>query len=385
MNALELISVLRDMDVEIRVNAGRLRVNAPKGVLTSELQAELKERKSEIISLLEQNGPAAQAGYPPLVKASRDAALPLSFAQQRLWFLEQMTPDSPVYNVPMAFRLRGPINQVALDRSLTEIVRRHEILRTTFPVRQRQPRQVISQPTLVNLPLVDLSALPEHEQYIQAQQLKSDEATQPFNLAQDLLLRGKLIRLAETEHILLITTHHIVFDGWSFDIFCLELSALYDAFDADRPSPLGDLPIQYVDFAAWQRAWLRDERLEAQLTYWRNQLNQPPPALQLPSDRPRPAVQTLRGAWHSFVLSRELTASLKALSVQAGSTLFMTLLAAFNVLLYRYTGQDDLIVGAPIANRHQTQFEGLIGPFINTLALRTQLAPDMSFGNCWPE
>ena len=379
MNALELISVLRDLDVEITVNADRLRVNAPKGVLTPELQAELKERKSEIIALLAENGLAPQAGYPPLVKVSRDAALPLSSAQQRLWFLSQMTPDSPVYNVPMAFRLSGPLNQVALERSLTEIVRRHEILRTSFRVRQRQPLQIISQPTQVTLPLVNLSALPEHEQEIKIQQVKRDEATQPFDLSQDLLLRGKLVRLAETEHILLITTHHIVFDGWSFDIFCRELSTLYDAFDADRPSPLGDLPIQYVDFAAWQRAWLRDEKLEFLLTYWRDQLNHPPPALQLPSDRPRPAVQTLRGAWHSFVLSQDLAASLKGLSVQAGSTLFMTLLAAFNVLLYRYTGQDDLVVGTPIANRHQTQFEGLIGPFINTLALRSQLAPDMSF------
>jgi amino acid adenylation domain-containing protein len=314
----------------------------------------------------------------PILPVSRDKDLPLSFAQQRLWFLDQLEPGSTVYNVPGAVRMRGPLDVAALEQSLNEIVRRHEALRTTFSMLEGEPVQVISSSLRVSLPVLDITDCRETERGEQARQLAREEARRPFDLTQGPLVRAALLRLGEDDHVLLLTMHHIVSDGWSMGVLYQELSVLYEAFSKGNPSPLTDLPIQYADFGAWQREWLQGEVLESQLSYWKEQLGDVVP-LQLPSDRPRPAVQSFRGATQSIELSRELTGALKALSRKEGATLFMTLLAAFQTLLHRYSGQDDIVVGSPIAIRNRTEIEGLIGFFVNTLVLRTDLSGNPPF------
>ena len=304
---------------------------------------------------------------------------PLSFAQQRLWFLDQYEPNSSLYNIPGALRLRGSLNVGALEQSLNEIIRRHESLRTTFSVVEGQPVQLISPSVEVSLCVMDLGDLAEAEREEEARRLVSEEGRRPFDLAKGPLLRTGLIRLGEVDHILVLTMHHIVSDGWSMGVFHRELSVLYQAFLHGQPSPLPELPIQYADFAVWQREWLKGDELERQLSYWKKQLAGIPAVLNVPTDRPRPAVQSYRGGRQSFVLSKDLTEKLKALSRKEGVTLFMTLLAAFQTLLYRYTGQEDIVVGSPIANRNRTEIEGLIGFFVNTLVLRTHVSGDPTF------
>jgi amino acid adenylation domain-containing protein len=310
--------------------------------------------------------------------ADRHSA-PLSFAQQRLWFLDQYEPDKPFYNIPFGLRLSGPLNVAALDHSLSEIIRRHEVLRTTFTMLDGEPVQSIAAPVSRSLPMVDLSDRPVSEREAEARRFVNEEAQRPFDLAQGPLFRTALIRLGEEDHVLLLTLHHIISDGWSTAVLYRELSVLYEAFSRSQPSPLSELPIQYADYAVWQRQWLQGEVLESQLSYWKRQLEGAPAVLDLPTDRPRPAVQTYRGARSFIELSKELTEGLKALSRKEGITLFMTLLAAFQTLLYRYTGQDDIVVGSPIANRNRTEIEGLIGFFVNTLVLRTDLSGNPTF------
>jgi aspartate racemase len=262
---------------------------------------------------------------------------------------------------------------------LDEIVRRHEILRTTFPAVDGQPSQAIASSIALTLPITDLREHPETEREVIAQQLATEEAKQPFDLAGDSLFRIKLFRLAEEEYVLFLNMHHIISDGWSFEVFFQELAAFYTAFSTDKPSPLPELPIQYADFAHWQREWLQDEVIESQLSHWRQQLSGSLPILQLPTDHPRHPVQTYRGTYQSLKLPLNLTKALKALSQQEGVTLFMTLLAAFQTLLFRYSGQEDIIVGTPIAGRNQFETEGLIGLFVNTLAIRTNLSGNPIF------
>ena len=311
-------------------------------------------------------------------RATRDTA-PLSFAQQRLWFLDQLEPGSAVYNVPGALRLRGSLDVGTLGQSLHEIMRRHESLRTTFSMVEGEPVQVISPSVSVPFHVMDLTECPESEREGEARRLASEEARRPFDLTQGPLLRTTLIRLGKEDHVLLLTMHHIVSDGWSMGVLYRELSVLYEAFSKGQPSPLSSLPIQYADFAVWQRKWLRGEVLESQLSYWKKQLEGVPAVLSLPTDRPRPAVQSFRGQRQSIELSKELTQGLKALSRKEGVTLFMTLLAAFQTLLYRYTGQEDIVVGSPIANRNRTEIEGLIGFFVNTLVLRCNFSGNPTF------
>ncbi|UCF78981.1 MAG: non-ribosomal peptide synthetase, partial [Candidatus Eiseniibacteriota bacterium] len=289
---------------------------------------------------------------------------PMSFAQERLWFLDQLEPGRPVYNIHIAVRLRGPLNVAALEQSLKEIVQRHEILRTTFSLVEGQPVQLIVPALTLTLPVVDLRNLSETEREAEAQRLTIEETQRPFDLARGPLLRATLLRLDEEGHVLLLTMHHIVSDEWSMEILFRELSALYEAFSRGKPSPLPELPIQYADFAVWQRQWLQGSGLEAQLPFWKKQLAGSPPLLNLPTDRLRPAIQTYRGAHQSVMLPWALLESLKTLSSQERATLFMTLLAAFKVLLYRYTGQEDILVGIPIANRNRVEIEGLIGFFV---------------------
>ncbi|MBI5649978.1 MAG: amino acid adenylation domain-containing protein [Chloroflexi bacterium] len=324
---------------------------------------------------------------PPLRPVERDPstssgqALPLSFAQQRLWFLDQLEPNSPFYNLPEAARLTGALDVNALERALNEVVRRHESLRTTFATLNDQPAQIIAPALTLALPVDDLRDDADRE--ARALQIATEEARRPFDLARGPLLRARLIRLRDDEHIVLLTMHHIIGDAWSSNVLIQEIGALYDAFIHGRASPLPALPIQYADYAAWQRAWLEGEHeaspLQKQLAYWKQQLAGIPPLLELPTDRPRPVAQTPNGAYQTFALGKDLARALDALCQCEGATLFMTLLAAFQTLLHRYTHQDDICIGTPIANRTRAELEGLIGFFVNTLVLRGDCSGEPSF------
>jgi amino acid adenylation domain-containing protein len=317
----------------------------------------------------------------PIRALPRDGSveLPLSFAQQRLWFLDQLEPGLLAYNMLKAIRLTGPLDVAALEQSFSEIVRRHEVLRSTLPTLEGQPVLVIAPASRWTVPVVDLQGLPKADWESEVQRLATEEGQRPFDLAQGLLLRTTLLKLSEDEHVLLLTVHHIVFDGWSFDVLFRELTALYQVLSTGRPAPLPEPRIQYADFARWQREWLQGEVLEAQLSYWKRELDGRLPILELPADQPRPAVQTSRGAKQSLVVSKTVTEALKAVSRQEGVTLFMTLLAAFKTLLHRYTGQDDITVGSLTAGRTRAEIERLIGFFANTLVLRTDLSGNPTF------
>ena len=309
----------------------------------------------------------------------RDRDLPLSFAQQRLWFLDRLAPDNPFYNMFGAVRLTGALDLDALRGAFREIVRRHEALRTTFQPGERGPVQVIAPPPAFAVPLVDLEGLAEDARQQELARLSGDEARRPFHLARGPLVRAALLRIAAREHTLLVNLHHIISDGWSMGILFRELASLYGAFSLGAPSPLPELPIQYADFAVWQRKWLSGERLAAELDYWRRQLAGIPESLELPFDHPRPAVESFRGATESFALPVELARGLSALTRDRGATQSMTLLAGFTALLGRFAGCEDVAVGMAVANRTRREVEGLIGFFVNTLVLRTDLAGTPGF------
>lgn len=315
----------------------------------------------------------AQRSGPPLGRCPREGALPASFAQQRLWFLAQLEPGSPAHTVTVAHSLRGALDVACLERSLSEVVRRHEVLRTTLRYDDGRVLQAIHEPSVESLPVVDLRALEAGGREEEARRRTEEVARTPFDLERGPLLRVLLLRLSEDEHHLVVAVHHAVFDGWSFDVFMGELGALYGAFRAGQASPLPEPALQYVDFAVWQRQRLREPRLEPLLGYWRRQLGGPLPVLSLPTDRPRFLERARRSAQSSLVLPRALNRALRELSEREGVTLFMTLLAAFQTLLHRYTGEEDIIVGSPVAGRTQAGLSGLVGLFVNTLALRTRL------------
>ncbi|MCP4661375.1 MAG: non-ribosomal peptide synthetase, partial [bacterium] len=305
--------------------------------------------------------------------------MPLSFSQERLWLLDRLEPGSTAYNLPYPARLKGKLRVAALERAIDEIVRRHESLRTTFAFQDGEPVQRIAPPAPFRLPVVDLSRLADAERRVEAEALLHADATTPFDLEHGPLFRATLLRLDASGYVLVQNMHHVISDGWSIGVFFRELGTLVAAFSAGRPSPLPPLPIQYADYAIWQRERLSGEFLERQLGYWKEQLGGRLPTLELPADRPRPRFQTHRGASVSRRLPAELSEALNALSQRHGASLFMTLLAVFNGLLHRYTGQEDLIVGSPIAGRQRLEVEGLIGFFLNTLALRTRLEAELSF------
>lgn len=376
---VEFISYLKSLNIKIWKKDNQLHCSAPEGVLTEVLRTELAERKAEILAFLQKASAVKLSNIPPILPVSRDRDLPLSFNQQRLWFLEQLESDSYAYNMPAAFRLVGFLEVAALEHSLNEIVRHHETLRTIFLNSNGQPFQVICPDITLTLSVIDLKELPKKQQEEEAHQLLIEEARLLFDLVRGPLLRCKLLQLDKEKHLFLLTAHHIIFDGWSFDIFCQKLAKLYEAFTTKKSLPLFELPIQYVDFAIWQRQCLQNDVLEAQMIYWKQQLEGSIPLLQLPTDQLRPSVQTHRGACQSLLLSKNLTEALKTLSRQEGATLFMTLLAAFKTLLYRYTGQEDILVGSPIAGRNRKELEGLIGFFVNTLVLRTSVSSNISF------
>ena len=346
------------------------RTHGPRGAV---LQTAITPRQvRQVIDL----SAAQRTESSPITRIPRQGNLPLSFAQQRLWLLDQLLPDKAAYNIPSAWRLQGPLDIPALERSLTALVARHETLRTRFVLSEGEPVQIIDRPHAVALPITDLSALP-HRQH-EANQRANAQAHEPFNLAAGPLLRAQLLRLGLAEHLLLLSVHHIASDGWSMGIFERELSAVYAAFVTGHPPQLPALPIQYADYAAWQRKWLQGEVLARQLAYWQTQLANLS-TLELPTDRPRPPLASHHGGHLTCVLPEALTVALKALARRANATLFMTLLASFQVLLHRYSGQDDVAVGSPIAGRGRTELEGLIGFFVNTLVLRTDLSGNPPF------
>ncbi|MDY7229483.1 non-ribosomal peptide synthase/polyketide synthase [Hyalangium rubrum] len=317
---------------------------------------------------------------PPLEATPRDGELPLSFAQQRLWFLYQMEPDSAFYNMPAVLRLQGAIDLDTVRRCLTELLHRHEILRTTFRMSGQTPVQVISPSTTPALELVDLRELPTERREEEARRLTDAEAQRPFDLARGPLFRGTLLRLGAEEHLLLLTLHHIIADGWSLSVLVREVAELYRAFSTQQPSPLAALPVQYGDYARWQRGWLSGPVLERQLGYWKQRLTGATPFLALPTDHPRPPVQSFRGATHQgLLLPADTAEALRNLCRRESATPFMALMAAFQVLLHRYTGETDIVVGTDIANRNHSGTEGLIGFFVNQLVMRGDLSGEPTF------
>jgi hypothetical protein len=302
----------------------------------------------------------------------------MSFGQERLWRLLSRGSDL-TYVTPRAVRLRGDLDVRAFSQSLGEIARRHESLRTNFTVIAGDPVQVISPPRPFDVPLVDLTGLPKGERRDEAGRLIDKEVRRPFDLSRDLPLRVSLLRLSEDEHIAVFVMHHIGMDAWSIAVLARELGLLYETFSSGRQSPLLELRIQYGDFAIWQRQWLRGDTLEAQLSYWRRQLGGAPEQTELPADHPQPRPATFDGAKHRFAIPKDLSESLRKLSGAEGVSLYMTLLAAFNLLLHSYSGQDDIVVGSSIANRRRGELEHLIGFFVSALALRTSLSGDPTF------
>ncbi len=329
-------------------------------------------------ALLEKwKGGKFQADTIPKRQTSKN--IPLSFSQQRLWFIDQLYHGSAFYNIPIAFQIEGQLNITALQQSLNEILKRHEIWRTNFTLVNGEPIQEIASDLTWDLPIINLEHLSGKDWEGEVKKLVAESATKPFNLAKGLLVRASLLRLSEEEYVLLVTMHHIITDGWSCGVFLRELSTLYAAFSTNQPSPLPELPIQYADFTIWQRDRTQGEFLTTKLNYWKQQLSGELPVLQLPTDRPRPSVTTFAGAKQYFTFSKALTDALRQLSQREDATLFMSLLTVFNILLYRYTDQEDIVIGSPIANRNRGELEGMLGLFVNTLILRNNLNGNPSF------
>jgi amino acid adenylation domain-containing protein len=378
MSVEDILVKLDRIGVDVRVEDQQLKIRAPKGVLTSELREEISTNRDLVILQINLRD-ALDRKAPALVAQARPEPLPLSYAQERLWLLEQIGGLGSAYNLTARARLYGRFDDQAFELALSEVVNRHESLRTRFTDVDGGPVQVIDPPGLLVLQVEDLDYLAGDERASAARRRIRALAAEPFDLERGPLFRAHLLRLSEEEHMAVLVMHHIVSDGWSMRVLIQELSALYAAFCEGRPSPLGALPVQYADYALWQRQWLQGDVLAEQVGYWKDRLAGAPVALELPTDRVRPAVQSYRGAAYNFALSPELTAGLYKLARVEGATLFMILLAAFQVLLSRWSGQTDVVVGTPIAGRTHRELESLIGYFLNTLALRTDLSGDPSF------
>ncbi|MEM7581911.1 MAG: amino acid adenylation domain-containing protein [Acidobacteriota bacterium] len=402
MNVVQLMSQLESRGVRLWADGELLRFKAPKGALVDPLKAQLRARKAEILDFLRVVQAPSGNGTPPIERTARDGRLALSFAQERLWFIDRWQPGQATYNIADAVRLRGRLDVAAARRSLAEIARRHESLRTTFAARDGEPYQVIAEGWRPDLSIVDLSATTNGAAAVE--KLSAMLADQPFDLERGPLMRACLLRVAADEHVLVFVLHHIISDGWSTGLLIYELSALYAAetravetraaetratakhSQATGPragngaavEALPTLPIQYADYAAWQRQWLEGQVMERQLDYWKEQLAGSHGALDLPTDRPRPPVQTFRGALHRFRLPAGTMAACDRLAA-GGVTRFMVLLAAFSALLHRVTGAKDVSIGSPTANRGRTELESLIGFFVNVVTLRQRLAPGTPF------
>lgn len=379
MNTLTgLLNSLRELDIQLRLDKGRLRYSAPEGVMTADILDKLREHREELVNLLASDNSRSNTDD-NIPSVSRTAEFfPISFAQQRLWFLAQMEGPNAVYNIPMAFRLVGPLHLDALRHALTALVERHEILRCRFTEKEGNPVTQLL-PVYDPLDTVDLTALAQDEQQKRIQKETETYALEPFDLTAGRLLKFRLLQLRQQEHILLCSMHHIISDGWSFNVLLRDWQELYKAYLDDRKPELPVLQIQYLDYAVWQKKHLQGELLDKQLSWWRKQLDGAPQLLELPTDHPRPAVQSYHGARVYAALGPELSQKIQQLSRQQQSTLFMTMLTAFSILLHRWSGQDDILIGTPVAGRMQSQTEHLIGFFANTLILRARLPKHVSF------
>ncbi len=378
VSSSELLGDLEVRGVRLYLAGGELRALAPKDVLTQELKLLIKQSREEIIDILKEKETLAElTKAPQITPADRTQRLPLSFAQQRLWFLGQLDPESVEYNMPMPIWFDGELDTDALRAALDAIVERHEVLRTRLVEDEDGVAyQVIDPARPVQVPLVDVSG--EADPSAAARALIEADGATPFDLSAGPLLRAQLLKVSDELHALALCVHHVAFDGWSAGIFRRELGALYEAFKAGRAPALPPLPVQYADFAVWQRDWLSGEVLEEQLSYWRERLGGAP-VLELPADRPRPPVRSTEGASIEFTVPDHVAQGLRTLSRSSGASIFMTLFSAFTALMSRYSGQEDVVVGTPIANRNRSEIEGLIGFFVNTLVLRTDLSGDPTF------
>ena len=379
MTAGAFLAYLRELGVDVWADGESLRYSAVKGVLTPTLLADLRKYKLEILTLLGNSASHASLMSQGLKHVSREQPLPLSFAQQRLWLIDQLQPGSSLYNIATGVRFSGKLNLEALERSLAEVIRRHESLRTSFSLLDEQPVQLIAEAVSLSMPLIDLSHLDEAEREAALTRQAEAEAGRGFDLREPPLLRVRMLRLAQDEHVLLLTMHHIISDGWSMGVLVREVGALYEAYERGEESPLEELEVQYVDYAVWQRERLKGEELERELGYWREQLRGAPAVLELPTDRVRPAVQTYRGGRQSVRVTSEVVSRLREVGQSEGATLYMVLLGAFSVLLWRYSGAEDVVVGTPVANRTRGEVEGLIGFFVNTLVMRVEVRGEESY------
>ena len=374
-SAVTYLSECRERGIEFFLAEGQLKYRGMRGLLTGNDFERIRALKTQIIEIVRSAG----AVRPPLVAQERGEFPALSFAQERLWFLEELGTVGTAYHMPHTLSWDGSLDVEALERSLEELRRRHESLRTRFGLHEGVPYQVIDSFDGWPLPIEDLSGFSAEERQAQVQRRIGEEERRPFDLAAGPLIRALLLRLSAEKHVLVLAMHHIISDAWSMDVFWTELRAIYEAFQHGKPSPLPPLPIQYADYAIWQRNWLQGQELERQLRYWKGRLSGAPAALQLPLDYARPAVANLKGAVIPLRFSAQLRGQLHSLAQREQATLFMVLLAAFQALLARYSGQEDVVVGSPIAGRTHRQVEGLIGFFVNTLALRTDVSGDPSF------
>lgn len=350
--------------------------SAPPTVIQERLAGLSPERRALIEKLLKKG--SAKPAPPSITKRRVGGEIPLSFAQQRLWFFEQLMPGTTVYNMPLQLRLQSAINPPLLARALNELVRRHESFRTTFTTVEERPVQVVARSLKLEMAVIDLQDFQPEDRDASLLRLATEEALTRFDLTTGPLIRTKLLRLGAQDFVLLLTMHHIISDAWSMNIFLKELGVVYSAYASGTPSPLPELPIQYADYAVWQRNWLKGEVLDRQITYWKKHLEGITP-INLPSDRPRPAVPSFHGASVPVHIPGDLLAKLRILSLQHECTIFMTMLASFQILLFRYTGQEDVVLGTPVANRNHAEIEGLIGFFINSLVVRANLAGNPAF------
>ncbi|WP_338868505.1 amino acid adenylation domain-containing protein [Myxococcus stipitatus] len=373
-----LMHHLRGLDIRLWLEGERLRFSAPPGALTPALQAELKDRKAEVLTFLQDAAQATRGVAENIPRRPDNEPPPLSSSQQRLWFLEQLEGPSGAYTMPAALRLTGALDTNALGRALSAIVQRHDVLRTRYALVNGRPVQHLLPESTVTVEQVDLEALSPDARHAEVQRRAAEEARAPFDVSQDMPLRARLLRLEAREHVLLLTLHHIASDGWSLGVLMRELAAHYQAFITGGEATLPALPIQYADYAHWQRRRMDDGAMKAHVEWWRERLSGAPALLELPTDRPRPTAQRFLGATRRFTVPAPLTVQLKQRARDAEATLFMTLLAAFGVLLSRYSGQRDVVVGTPIANRPAST-ESLIGLFANTLPLRVSLEGDPTF------
>lgn len=373
----DLIETLRRAQVRIWSDGGNLHFRAPRGALTDALRAEMKQRKPELLEFLREA--ETSVSLPSIRRIERTDHPPVSLAQQRLWVLQQIEGPSPTYNIPSAVHLIGGLNVSAMENSLQAIVQRHESLRTTFLDRGGEVVQVISPRAAIGLPVTDLRSLSRAERHEEARRQIREESLRPFDLQDGPLVRFQLWLLSDDEHVLFVNVHHIVFDGMSIPVFLKELSELYQSFVSQTASQLPEPAVQFADYAQCQREWMKDDALQRQLDYWKQQLEGLPPLLELPTDFARPRVQTSSGRIHQSLVESETTGQLRRFAQESGTTLYTVLLSALSVLVARYTGREDIPVGCPVTNRNRPELDGLIGFFVNTLVLRTDLSDNPTF------